>query len=183
MNLSRNLSLYEKATVADLEPPLNDWDFSGGRGLLLYGDPGVGKTYAAYALWRQFCNHPTDCAFPIMSGRVAPFLSVAQYIRETKAAFDLKPEAKPTPIKWEQSVRFAVFDDFDKARLTDWAREEMFAIIDTLYTRQIPVVITSNCPTPKAFINHVGPYIGDRIKAMCVPHPMKGQSRRRSPQP
>jgi hypothetical protein len=160
------LDRYAQATVADLNPTLRDWDFGGGRGLLLHGPAGTGKTHAAVALFKRERERPP-----------AKFVSVARFLFEKKRQMS-------GPTDWREpdwrGVRFVVLDDFDKARLTEWAREELFIAIDTLYNRCVPIVVTSNL-TPAQFAQHVGPYVADRLKEMVVPVPMLGASRRRAP--
>lgn len=171
------LTRYEQATVLDLDEQLQGWSFEGGRGLLLHGDKGTGKTHAAYALWRDWlARNPADSLNPD-----APFVSLARLFKEKRAAMDDKQTPGWSEPSWK-SVRFVVFDDWDKCRWSEWVAEEMFSIIDTLYCRMVPIIVTSNL-TPRAFAQHSGEFITDRIKEMVVPVPMLGQSRRRSPRP
>lgn len=165
------LERYSQATLADLDSPLNDWDFDGGRGLLLYGPKGTGKTHAAVAL--------RDAAMQSMSlpSSFAPYVSLARLMQEKRRAMNVDTGWREPD--W-RSVRFVVFDDWDKLRWSEWVAEEMFGIVDTLYCRMIPVVITSNL-RPRDFARHSGQYVADRVKEMCVPVELAGVSRRMTP--
>jgi hypothetical protein len=163
------LERYAHASVADLEPTLRDWDFSGGRGLLLHGPAGTGKTHAAVALWRQHRGAYTP----------AKFVSVVRLMQEKRRAMNDAQTAGWVEPNWKVA-RFVVFDDFDKARWSEWVAEEMFAIIDTLYARCVPIIVTTN-HSPRELAGRVGEYTADRLREMVVPVLVGGQSRRSAP--
>lgn len=166
------LTRYEQATVLDLDEQLQGWSFEGGRGLLLHGDKGTGKTHAAYALWRDWlARNPADSL-----NLDAPFVSLARLFKEKRAAMDDKQTPGWSEPSWK-SVRFVVFDDWEKARQSEWVQEELFSIIDTLYCRMIPIIVTTNLP-PNQFIRCSGEFVGDRLREMVVPYHMAGASRR-----
>lgn len=166
---------YEQATVLDLDPALQAWDWGGGRGLLLHGPKGTGKTHAAVAMWKDWqARNPAQSL-----DASAPFVSLARLMQEKRRSFDGKETPGWAEPNWK-SVRFVVFDDWDKCRWSEWVAEEMFSIIDTLYCRMVPIIVTSNL-TPAEFARHSGEYVTDRIKEMVVPVPMLGQSRRKAP--
>jgi DNA replication protein DnaC len=169
------LARYEHASVADLAAPLNAWQWGGGRGVLLHGPAGTGKTHAAVALWRHFqSTHP---ATDLSSG--TSFVSVARLFQEKRRQMDGRQSEGWKEPDWRRS-RFVVFDDWDKVRMSEWVQEELFSIIDILYCRRVPIVVTSNL-LPRDFARISGPYVTDRIKEMVVPIAMTGPSRRVAP--
>ena len=163
------LARFNGASLTDLPSDLQEWDWESGVGPFLWGGYGAGKTHAAVAMtyhkvWGM--GVPRDAA---------PFINMAQLFTDKRKAMDDKDTGFREP-NWK-TIQFAVLDDIDKLRMSDWVREEMFCIIDMLWGRQVPIIITSNM-NPREFAGHMTGAITSRLKDMVRSYHMQGPDRR-----
>ena len=110
-----------------------------GRGLLLIGGIGVGKTHLAIAALRQ----------AILTGAChGLFFSTARLLHALRRSFqtELGRSADRGLMDDLMAADLLVLDDVGVERLTDWVRETMYLIVHTRYEERRPTVFTSNFP-------------------------------------
>lgn len=137
-----------------------------GKGLLLYGNTGTGKTYTAC----EIANALVDKGYPVL---VANF---SRIINTLQGTFD-----KQEYIDGLNAFQLLVIDDLGIERDTAFAREQVYNIIDSRYRSGLPMIITTNLSIEK--IKNPEDIekrrIYDRILERCFPIEVDGANRRR----
>lgn len=138
-----------------------------GKGLLLYGGVGTGKTYAAGCVCnaleeKQIAAYMTD--FRKISNMLLNTFNSKQDIMDDLNRFDL-----------------LVFDDLGAERKTEYMQEVVYSVIDARYIAGLPFIVTTNLTleeikAPKT-IEEARCY--DRILERCHPVEVTGASQRR----
>ena len=139
-----------------------------GKGLLLYGPVGTGKTYYAACVVNEV----------IRSGRPALLTSFPRLINQVSGAdwADRQPMLDRLT-----DYSLVALDDLGVERQTDYTIEQMTMILDTLYRAGIPLIITTNAdPSRLSKATDIRVQrIWDRILERCHPIAVTGESRRR----
>lgn len=134
-----------------------------GKGLLMFGTVGNGKTFAAACIANALIDKGFPCALRKMS-------DIAQDIFDGKLSpHDLNKYA------------LLVIDDLMAERKTEYMQEIVFNVIDSRYNANLPTIVTSNL-TADAIKNPADlayQRIFSRLLEMCVPIEVKGEDRRR----
>ena len=136
-----------------------------GKGLLLYGGVGTGKTYIACMI----ANALIDKGYPVLVTNFARVLSTLQ------GTFD-----KQEYLDSLNQFRLLVIDDLGIERDTGYAKEQVFNIIDSRYRSGLPMIITTNLTMQKLATESdlADKRIYDRILERCYPVEVVGESRR-----
>lgn len=138
-----------------------------GKGLLLYGPVGTGKSFFAACV----VNALIDKGYPCL---MTNFSRLTNAINST---WDGKQEYI------DSLSRFALIaiDDLGVERDTEFMNESVTTIIDSLYRAKVPVIITSNYApaqlTDEGDIRRRRVY--DRLLERCHPIAVTGESRRK----
>lgn len=137
-----------------------------GKGLLLYGNTGTGKTYTAC----EIANALIDKGYPVLVTNFARILNTLQSTFEKQEYID-----------GFNDFQLLVIDDLGIERDTAYAKEQVFNIIDSRYRSGLPMIITTNLTmekikNPEDIENR---RIYDRILERCFPIEVDGASRRR----
>ena len=133
-------------------------------GLLFYGPPGTGKSFLAACV-----------ANALMEKRV-PVLATS-IIKQTSAGTDTVAETS----RKMRGARVLLLDDFGAERGTDFKLEQVFNIIDERYNIKKPLIITTNLSMQEMKEADDMRYrrIFERVRAMCYPVKMDGESFRK----
>lgn len=135
-----------------------------GKGLILYGPTGTGKTFLA------------DCIANALMEKGVPVL-VTSIIALTRGM----GEHLPSVLEKMSNARLLVLDDFGAERFTDFKSEQIFDVIDTRYSSKKPMIITTNYPLSelKKAENIRQQRVNERILEVCHPVKMDGESWRK----
>lgn len=137
-----------------------------GKGLLLYGTVGTGKTHAAACIANELINQ----------GRPCLVTNFARITNTLQGMFD----GKQRYLDDFNRLDLLVIDDLASERDTSYMNEMIFNIIDARYRSGKPLIVTSNLT--KADIMAPGSIerqrIYSRLLEMCVPIEVKGGDRR-----
>lgn len=140
---------------------------SEGKGLLLYGSVGTGKTYMAACV----ANALVGSGKPVLMTNFARLTNTIQGMFEGKQRY----------IDSLNRYSLLIIDDLGAERKSEFMQEMVFNIIDSRYRSGLPMIITTNLPIEEikkpADIGNSRIY--DRILERCHPIAVTGSSRRR----
>ena len=137
-----------------------------GKGLLLYGTTGTGKTYAAC----EVINALLDMGYSAVATNFSRILNALQETFEKQEYIDRLNQCD-----------LLLIDDLGIERNTAYAKEQVYNIIDSRYRAGLPMIITTNLSIDKIKnpedIENMRIY--DRILERCFPLEVTGGNRRR----
>lgn len=138
-----------------------------GKGLLLYGTVGTGKTYAACEVANALIDRGIPCLvtnFAQLANRIQGLYEDRQDYIDSLSRYDL-----------------LVIDDLGAERKSEFMQEMVFNIVDARYRSGLPMIVTSNLTIEQIKSPENANYsrIYDRIIERCFPVEVSGKSRRR----
>ena len=138
-----------------------------GKGLLLHGDVGTGKTYYAACI----ANSLIDSGYSVL------MTNFARLTNKINGMFEGKQEY----IDSLNRYTLLIIDDLGAERKSEFMQEQVFNIIDARYRSGLPLIITTNLTTDEIKKPQDIGYsrIYDRVLERCFPVEVKGVSRRR----
>lgn len=136
-----------------------------GRGLILYGGTGTGKTFLACCI----ANLLIDKGYTVL---VKNFSTISNELLSTWDKGEYMDRLN--------GVGLLVLDDFSIERGTEYMRETVYNVIDGRYKAGRPVIVTTNLTAEqlKAPASIEEKRIYSRLMEMCVPVPVNGKDRR-----
>ena len=139
-----------------------------GKGLLLYGSVGSGKTFAAC----EVANALIDKGHPVL------VTNFAKLINTLEEQF----KSRQTYIDSLNRFSLLVIDDLDAERDTEYMQENVYNIIDARYRAGLPMIITTNLTGAKLKNpdNISKERIYSRLLERCHPIEVTGADRRRA---
>lgn len=138
-------------------------------GLLIYGQPGNGKTYTSAAIANNLISKytPTIC------------VSINSLLDRIKLNYNRwGNEGEDTIINSLANADLVVIDDLGTEQLTEWSISRIYNIIDSRYRNGLPLIITTNV-TLQELEEKYGKRTYDRILEMCIPVLNEGKSIRK----
>lgn len=139
-----------------------------GRGSYLHGLPGRGKTWAAACC----------VLLALKRGESARFTTAKDLLDDLRAEYDGKGSGA---LKRAGGYGLLVLDDLGMERPTEWAMEQVSALIDTRCARHLPTVVTSNYPLGelgRRWGGMEGARLVSRLRGACEEVEMTGSDRR-----
>lgn len=158
---TRNLKLCKRyATAFDLMMEKN-------QGLILWGDVGTGKSYAAACIANYLLDHKT----PVVMTSFVKILAAIQKERDQEERI----------ISRLNRAKLVIFDDLGAERDTSFGIEKVYSIVDERYRKQLPMILTTNLTLDqmKRETDIRFSRIYDRIFETCYPMQFTGPSWRR----
>jgi DNA replication protein DnaC len=138
-----------------------------GKGLLLYGNVGTGKSFHAACI----VNDLIDKGYPCMMTNFARLVNTIQGMFEGKQDY----------IDRLNKFDLLVIDDLSAERDTEYMNEIVFNIIDSRYRAGLPLIITTNLTSDEikhpADVKKQRTY--SRLLEMTIPVEVNGADRRR----
>lgn len=140
-------------------------------GLLFWGKPGNGKTFAAGCIANALLER---------DGVDAPSVRMTTFGTILNKLPGMSAQDKEWYLNGFQSCDLLILDDFGMERQTDYAREQVFNIIDGRYLARKPLIVTTNLSLQelKRPRDIQEQRIFDRVLELCVPVCFDGESLR-----
>lgn len=123
--------------------------------LLIFGGYGSGKTHLAAAI----ANALIDRGIPVLFG------TFADHLEKIREEFDKTGQKKYQSMM--KNTPMLVLDDLGKEKLTDWAREILFNVINYRYEHKLPFILTTNF-NEKQLDSYIGGALYSRMCEMCT---------------
>lgn len=134
-----------------------------GSGLLMWGEPGTGKTFAAACI----ANELIDRQIPVLMTSIPRILN---------SAYD-----KNDLIRQIRKYPLLIIDDLGAERETEYSLEMVYYVIDERYKSGLPMIITTNLQLADLQDAKDIEYkrIYDRVLEVCTPMGFKGKQFRK----
>lgn len=138
-----------------------------GKGLLMYGTCGTGKTYLSACI----ANALIDKGYSVLMTNFATIVNTVMGMREGKQEY----------MNSLNRYDLLILDDLGVERSSEFMVEHIYSIIDTRYRSGLPFIITTNLTADELKKPQTVGYsrIYDRILERCHPVKFEGNSRRR----
>ncbi|MFM9616791.1 ATP-binding protein [Streptomyces turgidiscabies] len=140
------------------------------KSLLLVGPVGVGKTHHAFATLRAVADTGSTIRWQAYT---AANLYAALRPRDDRRADSDYESIAHAPLLF--------IDDLGAAKLTEWAEEITYRLVNDRYERCLPSIFTTNL-VPGKIGATVGDRVASRIAEMCDRITLKGADRRKAGQ-
>lgn len=128
--------------------------YQNGKGLLIVGSCGAGKTHLAVSILNRVIEKRT----------MGLFVTVPELLAEIRKNFNV--DSKSDLIEKVKQIPFLILDDLGTERTTEWVLEQLFVIINSRYENMLPTIITTNCNMSE-LEEKIGQRIISRIIEMC----------------
>ena len=137
------------------------------QGLLLWGPPGTGKTFAAACI----ANYLIEQKQPVM---------MTSFVKLVAAARGSGTDDTEAIIEKMNRASLLVIDELGAVRDTPYALEQVYNFIDSRYRAMMPMILTTNMTLQEMQATTDIRYarIFDRVFETCYPVEFKGESRR-----
>lgn len=129
-------------------------------GLLFWGKPGNGKTFAAACIANALLEQKS-----MISVKMVTLGTVLNKLP------GLSAQDRDWYLKSLHSCDLLILDDFGMERQTEYGREQVFSIVDGRYLSRKPLIVTTNLSLRelKSPADMARQRIYDRILELCVP--------------
>lgn len=147
--------------------------------LLLLGPTGTGKTYQAYAALRRIACTPilARVGYRAPSWRAMTYADFCASLRPRGSGYD--PEAT---LERYINLDMVMIDDLGAAKVSEFAEEATYRLINGRYNAMKPAIYTSNLALPELKAA-IGDRIASRLAEDCVRVVLDGPDRRRTQTP
>lgn len=140
--------------------------YSRGKGLLIYGSVGIGKTFASCCIANALLEHEIPCKF-------TDFSRIGNELQETWAKQEYLDGFDEFPL--------VIVDDLGVERKSEYMNEMVYNFIQHRYLSGLPLIVTSNLT--KAELTNTEDIRNHRIYSrlfdMCTPIMLKGEDLRK----
>lgn len=138
-----------------------------GKGLLLYGGVGTGKTFYSACILNAVINHGHPCLLTSFSRLASEIFGIY--------------EGKQEYIDGLNKYALLSIDDLAAERDTEYMNEIVQSVIDSRYRAKLPTIVTTNLTAEElkrpTDVKKQRTY--SRLLEMCIPVEVKGKDRRK----
>jgi len=134
------------------------------KGLLFYGDAGVGKTHLAVALMKEAIRR---------KGARAVFYETRELLKLVRDSYNARVESTELEVlRPVLEAELLVLDDLGAEKKSEWVEETIGLLVNTRYSEKRVTVFTTNLTDtentePSSFAYQLGLRTRSRLKEMC----------------
>lgn len=129
------------------------------RGLMLIGTCGCGKTHLAAAIVHQSAA----------DGIPSMFIVVPELLAQIRASYGSDNIQTAEPIIYAtKNIPLLILDDLGAEKESEWAREQLYLIINYRYEHTLPIIVTTNSSGTE-LEQKLGQRIVSRLAEMTMP--------------
>lgn len=128
-----------------------------GRGYIMFGQPGNGKTHLAAAIVNVAARQ----------GYTAIFERVPMLLAKIRATYDGGPVSERQIMKTLTEADLLVLDDAGAEKCTEWTEPTLYTIIDERYTNKKSIIVTTNAGLEE-LEQKIGFRAMDRLLEVCA---------------
>lgn len=135
------------------------------KGLMLYGQHGVGKTHLAVGMLKEVIR---------TKGARGYFFETRELLRLVRDTYNRSvAETEMDVLGPVLSADLLVLDDLGAERTSEWVQETLGLVVNTRYNARRPTIFTSNLADsadntePQSFVYQLGARTRSRLKEMC----------------
>lgn len=145
------------------------FDPADGIGVLLWGNPGTGKSHLAAAV----------CHALLHKGYTVVFQSVPELLGRLRDSYgNGGGETEREIMRALMDADLVVLDDLGAEKVTDWTLDTLFRLVDGRYRAKRAMIVTTNVEA-SAISDYVGEKIADRLYECLLPVQVRAGSYRR----
>jgi DNA replication protein DnaC len=160
-------AMYAEARLGDLDPAthlaIGEWLNADGTTLVLAGQVGTGKTHAAYAVG----HHLLGQGLTVEAWTLSDLLAA------------MRPDGDPKASDLARACDVLILDDLGAAKASEWAQEQLTALLDARLRDKRRQVVTTNAPY-EALEAAWGSRAMDRLRYRWAVVTFTGESRRKA---
>jgi DNA replication protein DnaC len=140
-------------------------EWNGEQGILLSGGVGTGKTTLLVALVRSLQERI------IQRNRLVRLVTVPDFLRELRAGFE--PQRQALGESYDRMLEnyracgVLVFDDLGAEKMTEWAAEQFYMLVDHRYRQRLPIFASSNF-SKEELAQRLDRRVLDRLRESCT---------------
>lgn len=139
-----------------------------GRGMILAGDVGTGKTHLTAAIVNDLVGNGVDCIF----GNITSLLG------RLKNSYTGEGDNESEIMNKYCNCALLVIDDLGKEKTTEWVQEKLYAIINHRYEHYKKTIITTN-DNFRTLEGKLGEAVVSRLIEMCDGYKLEGSDYRK----
>lgn len=135
------------------------------KGLLLYGNYGVGKTHLAVGILKDVIRKKNAQGY---------FCESKKFLTLIKEAYSSGSQMKEMDfLRPVLQAELLVFDDLGAERTTDWVQDTLGLIVNSRYSDRLPTIFTTNLldpddpSDPNSLMFRLGARVRSRLFEMC----------------
>ena len=151
---------YNPKQIAMAKQYVQHWEefLASSTGLLLWGDVGTGKSFIAGCI----ANALLDKGVPVI---------ITNFARLLNKLTDMYSGDRNAYIDSFKKYPLMIIDDLGMERDSEFAREQVFSVIDSRYRSQLPIIVTTNLSLEelKDTTDLPKTRIYDRVMERCLP--------------